>query len=445
MSLEEVQRWRRSRTELMRAAGDLQAVSYVRELLSHGVDPHARDIYGVTALMEAALAGVPDSVSALLDAGADTRACDNDGWTAMDCAVYGTRDAEGATVRLLQAAGLNAAAAWRGSAFRAVTYDDASRLSEIMVDHSEMVHCRFRGDPIVLHAADKGARAATQFLLARGSDPNARGRRALPLAAAARGGHLEICKLLIEAGADIWACEIPTNRQTTARAYAVQASYGRLERQLAVAAYLEEEERRSRKGSPFARATGIDNSEIEGHFILVRADADAVGRSMALIAGLDRQHRRILGRLFPVGGRSYLLLQFKGHQWTSVYPMTLATIGDPWSEYAKRLSAELGTASIEYQNDLDEGSFCVRYYAGKEAERSSAVGNPAANNRVLNSAQKMLRAEKAYLHGIEPCRWSSGSEMQFLPSGFTMRDVEACDWMSTDMIPEGRITIPATG
>jgi len=53
-----------------------------RILLAAGADPNAKD-GGTTALMRAAQQGYPENVKALIDAGADINAVDDDGWPAL--------------------------------------------------------------------------------------------------------------------------------------------------------------------------------------------------------------------------------------------------------------------------------------------------------------------------------------------------------------------------
>ncbi len=60
----------------------------VRELLAAGADANARDVYGATALMNAAHIGNLDMLNDLLAAGAEVDAKDELGWTALMKACY---------------------------------------------------------------------------------------------------------------------------------------------------------------------------------------------------------------------------------------------------------------------------------------------------------------------------------------------------------------------
>ena len=55
----------------------------VRQLLTEGADPDARDDDGRTPLFSAVLGGSLGLVGLLLEAGCDVNARDNDGWTAL--------------------------------------------------------------------------------------------------------------------------------------------------------------------------------------------------------------------------------------------------------------------------------------------------------------------------------------------------------------------------
>ncbi|MCI0489794.1 MAG: ankyrin repeat domain-containing protein [Blastocatellia bacterium] len=93
-----------SLTPLMRAAltGDIDTLSL---LLDEGADPNARDPDGRTALMDATFAGHTNIVAALLESKADPDAKDIDGWTAlMEAASKGHTD----IVKLLLSAGADA-------------------------------------------------------------------------------------------------------------------------------------------------------------------------------------------------------------------------------------------------------------------------------------------------------------------------------------------------
>jgi ankyrin repeat protein len=64
-------------------AMDTEAPSVVRILLDAGADARAKDSDGKTALMLAARHGNLSTVQTLIDAGADLNATDDDGWTAL--------------------------------------------------------------------------------------------------------------------------------------------------------------------------------------------------------------------------------------------------------------------------------------------------------------------------------------------------------------------------
>jgi uncharacterized protein len=95
--------------------GDLKAV---KELLDSGVDPNAGP--GVTALMNAAVAGSAPIVSELLRAGAHVDARDGSGWTALMYAVQFSQRDEPIIVDLLLNAGASVNIGATGGKFAAL-------------------------------------------------------------------------------------------------------------------------------------------------------------------------------------------------------------------------------------------------------------------------------------------------------------------------------------
>ena len=63
--------------------GDLKGI---QSCLDVGWDVNAKDLFGRTALRQAAYAGKVDVIAALIKAGADVNAKDNNGMTALDVA-----------------------------------------------------------------------------------------------------------------------------------------------------------------------------------------------------------------------------------------------------------------------------------------------------------------------------------------------------------------------
>ena len=68
---------------LMHAVGDLELVKL---LIANGADVNQKNFRGGTALMAAAIDGIPSVVRYLLEQGADVNASDKDGITALKCA-----------------------------------------------------------------------------------------------------------------------------------------------------------------------------------------------------------------------------------------------------------------------------------------------------------------------------------------------------------------------
>jgi ankyrin repeat protein len=164
-------------------------------LLAHGADANARHKQGGTALLEAATNGSTRVIEALLKAGADPFVVDDDGVTAlMSAASQGHLDAS----RVLVGKGLdvNAVATSGGTAVMFAAGGGHNETVRYLLEQGADVNVVVKATPLY--------KEQVATALAEGADdvePHVDGVTALMVAA--QGGHLEVCTMLTEAGADV--------------------------------------------------------------------------------------------------------------------------------------------------------------------------------------------------------------------------------------------------
>ena len=156
-------------------------VAEVRRLVQSGADVKAAQADGATALHWAAYHGDASLASVLLDAGADVAAANRNGSTPMWLAAS---RGDAAVIQVLLAKG---------------------------ADANEPLPLGRR--PLML-AARSGSVDAVRALLDKGADPNAKedARGTTALMQAADQGHADVLKVLIEKGADVAAASAPILR-----------------------------------------------------------------------------------------------------------------------------------------------------------------------------------------------------------------------------------------
>jgi len=186
-------------TPMLRAASNGRK-GVVALFLARGVRANESDCRGNTALLVAAASGSAETVSLLLDSGADVNIRNKHGESPLRYALYFGGDPKGAreTIRLLLEHGA------RHDVFTAAALGDAKALREIVASDPKTVNAQGFYSTTPLHwAAERGNTEAARCLLAAGADVNA-GPPEIdsPLGEAVRWHRRGTVKLLLEAGAD---------------------------------------------------------------------------------------------------------------------------------------------------------------------------------------------------------------------------------------------------
>jgi hypothetical protein len=163
-----------------------------------------------------------------------------------------------------------------------------------------------------------GLPAMTELLLASGADPNKPSLSSLPLISAARGGELEIVKLLIKAGADIQAIEPrPGKSEYIANAY----SAAETNRKPEVVDYLKS----LGAGQPVLKdwkplESGVHMWENFSE-VIVKGPAEKVAAAVTqLISGTSQSNA--YGKAFAPGKNSQVVIRAKGMAWCNIMQVT---------------------------------------------------------------------------------------------------------------------------
>jgi ankyrin repeat protein len=209
----------------------------IENFLALGVDPNDPEPDGTTPLMRAVYGQMPNTAKLLIDAGADVKKANSYGVTALYVAA---RAADSVATRLLLAAGADANAGLPASG-------ETVLMTAAKSGNADVVRALLTGGDDSVSLEQLGAaRAAARVAESAGysapanpavdtnyADVNARerlyGRTALMIAAAE--GHLDIVRLLVEAGSDLNLVDAEGSTALT-----LARSYGNLD----VAALLEQ-------------------------------------------------------------------------------------------------------------------------------------------------------------------------------------------------------------
>ena len=180
----------------------------IENFLALGVDPNEPEPDGTTPLMRAVHGQMPNTAQLLIDAGADVKKANSYGVTALYIAA---RAGDSVATRMLLAAGADANAALPASG-------ETVLMTAAKAGNADVVRALLTGGIDVSLAALGEARAAARVAEGAGyttpvnpaldtnyADVNARerlyGRTALIIAAVE--GHLEVARMLVEAGSDL--------------------------------------------------------------------------------------------------------------------------------------------------------------------------------------------------------------------------------------------------
>ena len=176
---------KQGRTPLMVAAANPSGADTVQLLLDKGADPRAKDMFGMSALIEAADCGNTEAARLLIEKGADANSADSASRSAVALAA-GSSNLALVKLLLSKGADVNLANTFAGK----VKFGDIQLigLTPLMV------------------AAPYGSPQLIKTLLDAGAKVNAkdcRGMTPLMLAVASETQNVEVARLLIKAGADV--------------------------------------------------------------------------------------------------------------------------------------------------------------------------------------------------------------------------------------------------
>ena len=187
------------------AESSLGNAAAIPELLQKGAAVNGADLLGFTALMHAAESGHTKAVQVLLEHGADVNAVDNIGCAAVTVAAEaGHMD----IVRLLLEHGANVDVLVLNDKFLAAATAGQWETALTMLEQGADINAEDEGVTALIMAAESGAAATAGTLLDRGADVHLTTAGRSALSVAAQAGHGEVARLLIDRGAELGQREL---------------------------------------------------------------------------------------------------------------------------------------------------------------------------------------------------------------------------------------------
>lgn len=190
-------------------AVDERDAKVVKLFLSAGIDVHAKNSSGETALHLAANNDDAETIAMLLKAGADINVKDERGKTPLlDAATNGYGGVKATPVLIAAGADLKTRYQYGTSiVFEAANRDAAAPLQALLKAGADIDAANDKGETALLYSASMG-RKVTPLLIQAGANVNAKNKDGLtPLIASAENGELESIRLLIGAKANVNAAD----------------------------------------------------------------------------------------------------------------------------------------------------------------------------------------------------------------------------------------------
>lgn len=185
----------------LHAAANMKNLAMAKQYLEFGEDVNAISTYveqGTTPLHEAAFSGNADIVKLYLDHGAKVDILNKNGESALHLA------STAEVVRLLIAAGADPkrVSEW-GTPLHSATRWKRPKVIKALLEQGAKINIFGKSGEAPLHYASTAEVA--RLLIAAGDDPTrpANGTAGTPLHSVARGGYIEVAKVLLEHGAQV--------------------------------------------------------------------------------------------------------------------------------------------------------------------------------------------------------------------------------------------------
>ncbi len=181
-------------------------MTFLQLLLERGADPNARDGAGATPLMESIQAGKLEVARLLVQkAGAKPGLRDDSGTTALHMAVK-SRNAQACRLLLEAGADIHVRNALEETPFLLALQYGVDGLALVIDGRTLESADQYGRSPLHIAVSGKPAVEAVTRLIALKADPNTRDMRGdTPLHTALRGAQWEAARLLVKAGADLFA------------------------------------------------------------------------------------------------------------------------------------------------------------------------------------------------------------------------------------------------